>query len=218
MFKNNKRAFWEAFFLTAVVFVLGVLLGVAFENQRVEGIEDYYIQSEIASLDLFVLNNMVDLEGSSCEHLVQANLEFADKIYFEARLLEKYEDAGRITEKIRLAHRKYDLLRTFLWSNAEKTIQRCGEGFDLVIYLYEYDPEDLTQKAQQNVWSKILSELKSSKGGDILLIPIAMNSDLVSLDSKLDSFGISDFPVVVINNQHIISEISSVEDLESYLN
>ena len=217
MLKSKKNVFWEALVLTVVVFFLGLFLGVAIENLRVEKVEEYYAQSEIASLDLFVLNNLVDLDDQSCGDLVKANFDFADRIYFEARLLEKYEDSGRITDKIKLAHQKYDLLRTFLWINADKTLRKCEEDFNIVVYLYEYDPVDLTQKAEQKVWSRVLGDLKERRGEDVLLIPIAVNNDLVSLDAKLSGLGISKFPVVVINGGKLITQISSVEVLEGYL-
>ena len=34
-------------------------------------------------------------QNISCEILVDSHIKFADKIYEEARLLEKYEDAGK---------------------------------------------------------------------------------------------------------------------------
>ncbi len=217
MLTNKKRVFWEAFLLTTVIFILGILLGVAFESRRSSNLEDYYTQSEIVSTDLFVLNNLVDLDSSNCEDLIQASFDFANRIYSEALLLEKYEDSGKITEKIRLTHRKYDLLRTFLWINAEKTKNKCGEDFDTVIYLYEYNPKNLVQKANQNVWSKVLGDLKEAKGDSVLLIPIAINSDLISLQAKINSLNITKYPAVVINDKDILLGIDSVSDLESYL-
>ena len=49
------------------------------------------------------------------------------------------------------------------------------------------------------------------------MIPIATDNDLVSLNSKLKDLNITEFPVVVIDDKHIINELSSVEDLEKYL-
>ena len=110
------------------------------------------------------------------------------------------------------------MLRTFLWINTIDISEKCQGEFNTVVYLYEYGPKDLAKKATQNVWSKILFDLKQEKGNEIVLIPIAANSDLVSLDALLKGFEISRYPVVIIDQESIIEELSSVEDLLTYLN
>ncbi len=214
---NPKNAFWEAFFLAAVVFVVGLLLGIAYEASRLDKINEYYAESEIFLMDALALHNLASLDTASCEILVQSNIKFADRIYGEARLLEKYEDAGKMTDYLWLAHRKYDLLRTFLWINTVKTMENCEGNFSVLVYLYEYEADDLSQKATQKVWSRILSDLKEEKGEGVILIPIAVDTGLTSLDSLIEKFEISQFPVVIINEEHVIEELSSVEELKKYL-
>ncbi len=216
MLKSPKNVFWEALLITGVVFFFGMLLGVAFENNRLDNIKDYYTLSEISMMDILALNDIMQLENLSCDNLIQANIDFADRIYEEARLLERYEGAGKISDEFKLAHKKYDLMRTFLWQNSIKTSEKC-KGFNSVVYLYEYETEDLGQKAVQNVWSKILMDLKEEVGGQILLIPIAVDSDLASLDVLLREFNLSKYPVVIINNEKVVTELSKVDDLKDYL-
>jgi len=215
--KNRKRVFWEALLITVVVFFFGILIGISFESGKVEQIRQYYSSSEVSIIDVFASNNLIDVEGTGCEELIEANFEFADRIYEEAILLEKYENSGKITEGMILEHKKYDLLRTLLWINEMKTTEKCGRNFHTVIYLYEYQPEDLTQKAVQGVWSKILFDLKQEYGSVVLLIPIAVDSDLVSLNSAIEKFNITDYPVLIIDNKEIIDKLSSVDDLRGYL-
>ncbi len=214
---TTKHIFWEALLVTIVVFICGMLIGAAFEGNRLDTIEDYYTVSEISMMDILALNNLLQTNDISCESLVLANSDFADRIYEEARLLEKYEKAGKISNDLKLAHKKYDLMRTFLWINSIKTFEKCREGYNVVVYLYEYETEDLTQKAVQNVWGKVLFDLKQEMGSSIVLIPIAVDTDLASLNTLLRDFEISQYPLVIINNKEMIKEISSVEDLKTYL-
>lgn len=214
--ENKKRVFWEALFLTVVVFFFGLLIGIGFESGKVEQIRQYYSYSEVSIMDIFASNNLIDLEKGSCDELVDANFIFADRIYGEAVLMEKYENSGKITAGLILEHKKYDLLRTLLWINEMKTVEKCGRNFHTVVYLYEYQPEDLAQKATQSVWSKILVDLKSEYGGDILLIPVAIDSDLVSLNSVIKKFNITSYPVLIIDDSEIVDELSTVEDLRKY--
>jgi len=214
---TTKHVFWEALLITIVVFIAGMLIGVSFEGNRLDKIEDYYTISEISMMDILALNNILAMNNLSCENLAIANADFADRIYEEARLLEKYEGAGKVSNDLKLAHKKYDLMRTFLWVNSIKTFERCGEDYNVVVYLYEYDTEELSQKAIQNVWSKVLFDLKQEVGSSIVLIPIAADADLASLGTLLRDFEIEQYPVVIINNEHMVDKLSSTEDLKKYL-
>jgi hypothetical protein len=218
MLNNKKRVFWEALFLTVVVFLLGLLIGIAYESAKSTEINEYYAASEASLMDIFVLNSMLSLNSKDCEVLTKANIEFADKIYNEAVLLERYESAGKVTKEMEIIHKRYDLLRTFLWINNIKTFESCEKNYSTVVYLYEYNSKDLTQKARQNVWSKILSDLKQKEGNKILLIPIAADNDLTSLDSLIFKFNITNYPVVIINEKEVIYDLSSVEELDKYIN
>ena len=217
MLKNSKHAFWEALVLTVIIFILGILLGIAYEGNKLDEINEYYSLSEISVMDSLALNKITGLGDISCNTLIDSNIEFADRIYEEAFLLERYENSGKLTNTLKLAHKKYDLLRTLLWINLIEVSKKCEGDFSTVIYLYEFETKDLTQKATHRVWSRILFDLKQEKGNEIILIPIAVDSNLISLNSLIEKFNISSFPVVIIDDEHVISEISSVGELERYL-
>ena len=218
MLKSHKNVFWEALLLTVVVFFFGLLIGIMFETNRTEKINEYYAKSEISLVDIQTMQELINMRDLDCDALVEANLKFADKIYQEAKLLSKYEEVGKITEGIKLAHKKYDLLRTMLWINSIETNKICGDHFSVVVYLYEYESEDLAKKAMQGVWSKVLSDLKESQGEKIILIPISYNTNIITLDTMLKDLEITEFPIVVINDKYFIKELTSMEDFEKYLN
>jgi len=217
MLGNQKNVFWEALLLTAVVFIFGIFMGIAFESNRLDKINEYYAKSELSLMDIFALNSFANLESTECDELLKSNIGFANKVYEEALLLEEYEASGVITDTIKIAHKKYDLLRTFLWGNTIKTKEKCGNGFSTVVYLYEYEPVDLAQRATQNVWSKILFDLKEKRGDNIILISIATDQEIESLNVLTSRFNVSTYPVVIINEEHVITELTSVEELEKYL-
>lgn len=216
MLKNTKNVFWEALVLTVAILIIGIFIGIAFEESKLNEINQYYTLSEIFLIDALALNNMADLNESSCENLIEYNIRFADRIYEEALLLEKYESSGKLTDDLLLVHQRYDLLRTLLWINSMKAEERCEGDFFTVVYLYEFKTSVLSQKAEQNVWSKVLFDLKQKRDNEILLIPIAVDNNLASLNSLLEKYEIESFPVVIIDGE-VISELSSVEELENYL-
>jgi len=213
---ESKHAFWQAFIVTAAIFIIGIVLGYSLEGSRLDKIEYFYSESEISLMDILALNNLINLGNYSCSDLILSNLMFADRIYEEAQILEDYENAGRLTDEFKIAHKRYDLLRTFLWINSEKTREVCKGDFNVVVYLYEQESEDLAQKATQNVWSKILFELTQKQGANIILIPIAVDGGLTSVESIVSRYEVSNYPVIIVNGL-VISDLKSVEELEDYL-
>ncbi len=213
---SSKHAFWQALLVTIALFLIGLFLGMAIEGSRLNTIEDFYAESEISLMDILALNELITTGNYSCQDMIHSNLLFADRIYEEAIILEDFENAGQLTDDFKLAHKRYDLLRTFLLINSEKTRELCKGNFNVVVYFYEQETEDLAQRATQNVWSKVLFDLKQKKGADVILIPIAANGGLHSVDSVVSQYDIKRFPVIIINGQ-VIDELKSVEELEDYL-
>jgi len=217
MLKSKKHVFWEALLVVVLIFSVGIFLGIMFEESMFSEINSYYAQSEVSFVDGVAMTALIDLEISGCEELMNFNIDFANRIYEEAKTLEKYEESERLTEKLKLAHKKYDVLRTFLWINNMKIFDRCGENYSLVVYLYEYETQDTTKEATQSVWEKILYDLKQERGNSLVLIPIAVDQNIISLDAVLGGFNIDSYPAVILNNKEVITELKSVSELEELL-
>ena len=214
---NKKWVFFQAFLLTLVFFIVGLYSGILLEEGRFEEVNEYYIQSEVSLVDIMALDNLVDSNLVSCEDLFQANKDLLDRVYSEARALELYEESGKVTDNLKTFHRKYDVLRTYLWINSLKIEESCNLNFSRIVYLYKSEEEDLTKKAEQNVWSKLLFEVKREKE-NLLLIPIALDSELISLDSMLEQYNITDSPVVIVNEERIFYEIPNKQEILNLLN
>ena len=217
MLNNKKRVFWEALLLVLLIFLMGFLIGIVFEERRVDIIGDYYLQSENSLMDILALNNFVNLENTKCGALINSNIDFANRIYEEAKILERYEASEKISDNLELQHKKYDIMRTFLWINTMKTNEICENNeTHVVVYLYKYYEKDLTVRATNSVWSKILGDLKEKQGNEIILIPIAVDNNVSALNLILENFNIEKYPVVIIDNEHVIEELSSVEEIEKH--
>ncbi len=217
MLKSQKHVFWEAFFVTILIFGIGIFLGVILENWRAGKVSDMYLKSEITLLDVKVQTQILNLEDVNCEDAIRKNIEFGDKIYEDAKILERYENANRLTDYIVNEHKRYDLLRTLFWINSIKIKEKCGnESFHTVVYLYDYQTEDLEQKSKQSVFSNFLGELKEEYGNQIILIPIARNMDLFSVELLTNNYGITGTSII-FDESIVITELSELESIEDYL-
>lgn len=217
MLNNKKHVFWQALFLTLLFFFFGLVFGVYIEQARSDTLNSAFYESEVSLYDSFALGRFIEAKNVSCEDLNEAGVRFADKIYTEARELEKFDASNKLTQSVKIIHKKYDLLRTLLWMNLMEVERNCEE-INVIVYLYLYDSEDLTIKSKQIAWSRVLQDLKETKGSDLILIPIAVDQNLVSLDSLIKTFEVREFPAVIINEKQVIYEIKSSDEIEKYLN
>jgi hypothetical protein len=215
MLKSRKHVFWEAFLVSIAIFLIGLFFGMMVETIKSNTMNDFYTNSEVSLVDGLAISQLSTAEFD-CNSLREYNIEFADKVYQEAKTLEQYEESGKLTDSLKVLHKKYDLLRTLSWMSNTNSIKQCN-NYDLVVYLYEYDTENLEKRATQNVWSKILLEVKQNKE-DLVLLPIAVDQNITSLDLLVDDYGVTKFPTLIINNDKVINELDSVEQLESLLN
>ena len=178
MLISQKNIFWEAAVITLFIFGLGILLGIFIENSRGDKISDLYLISEVNLLDVQIQTEILNLDYADCQEIVEKNIEFADKVYNDAKVLERYEGASRFKDLLVQQHKRYDLLRTLLWINSIKIKEKCGNSLHTLVYLYDYQIDDLQEKSKQEVFSRFLEELKRDSGDTIILIPIAKNLNI----------------------------------------
>lgn len=212
---NQNHLFWEALVISLFIFGCGILLGYFIENSRIETLDSLYADTEVTLID--IQNQMSLLESDiDCNIAIRKNIEFGDKIYSEALLLEKYDAASQLSENLENQQRKFSTLRVSFFLNSIKIWERCNGSFDILTYFYEYSPKSIQQEAKQNVFSSSLFSLKQIVGNKILLIPIAMDLNISSVDILKENYNLSKMAVLFNKNQ-IIDSIDELNNLSSYL-
>ena len=212
MDKKQNWVFLEALLITVVVFIIGLYAGINFETDRMNQVNNYYIESEVSLVDTLALSNLEKSNVVSCEALVEANKDLLNKIYEEASTLDRYDNSNTLTDNLETFHRKYDILRTYLWINLRELKKSCGNDFSTMVYLYNNNEEDLTKKAENNVWSKLLLEVKNENENTIL-IPISYDGNLTALRTILEPYNLTSLPATVINDETIFYKIPEKEEI-----
>lgn len=216
---SNKHSFWQAFVIAFVIFWTGIMLGILFENSRTSKLEKYYFNSETEIFDVQLIGKILfePLE-INCDTALTENINFAERIYEEAKTLEKYDSSNKITEDIVNLHKRYDLLRTMLWKNAIELQENCPGKTNVVVYLYQYIKPSINTQARQITLSKVTLDLKKKYGNKVILIPIAHDTGIKSLNLLKQEYNLDKFPIVIINQEHKFTELTTVIELEQYLN
>ncbi len=217
--KNTQKwVFLKALVLTLIIFNIGIFLGYMLEHSRVDKINTWYLDAEMELLDQRIQQDSLDLMDLNCDKLVQENVNFADKIYSDSLQIEKFESVSQLDTAIIFQHKRYDLLRTLFWMNSIRIKEKCNSDYHNVVYFYKYENPTIEQKSKQRVFSKILSEVKQKQGNKIMLIPIAGDNNLSSVDLLADKFGITQFPTILIDEKTKITSLESPAEIEKYLN
>ncbi len=217
MTNKNKHVFWQALLIALLVFWLGILIGIYFEKSRVEQLQDFYFNIETDIFDMELASDIVYGFNMDCDQIDDRSLVFADNIYWQARKLEKYDNSNKITAELISLHRRYDLLRTLLWKKIIDHENSCEKKINTVIYLYQYDNPSLTTKATQGTMSSLLLDLKEEYGDKVVLIPIAVDTGVESLDVLGDYYGLDNYPVVFINEKYKFETIDSLVGVREVL-
>src|SRR3989344_7845421 len=167
---NKKNAFWQALLCAIIIFVIGLLIGVWLEKNEATEIEKILLESDINLLDSQLIGEVIyENKEIKCEIAEEEILKFADKIYFEAKELEKIDESSQLTgDLLTTIHKKYDLLRLILLLESTKIKERCEESFNIVVYIYQYKNPEIKIKSQQTAFSRYLIDLKEKYGSDII--------------------------------------------------
>jgi hypothetical protein len=214
---KRKHVFWQALLVALFIFWAGFVLGYIFENSRVETVRDDFFDSETDIVDFELALDIVYTSNQSCEFLRDKSVYFADKIFEEAAKLTKYDSSNKITSSLVEYHRRYDFLRTLLWMDLIKSSRGCEEEINTVVYLYDYQSKDITLNAKQAAMSNFLIELKEEYMEDIILIPIAADTDVESLEVLREQYNLTNIPVIFVNEKHKFEDISYLDEIETYL-
>jgi hypothetical protein len=210
----SKHAFWQALVFAVIVFSVGMLLGFYLEIGQSQSIYSDLVGSELNVLDEQVRQRIIVDNNVSCSLGKDSLFSFADKIYDEAIDLEEIDGTGRLTD-LTLLHKRYDLLRVSLLLEAEKLKERCAQDFQIVTYLYYYNSDDVQISSRQNYFSRLLFDLKKKYPDKVILIPIAIDTDVASVNLLVESLGATEFPAIRVNDGPLVTDLISLNNLEN---
>ncbi|MEM2874356.1 MAG: hypothetical protein QW063_02850 [Candidatus Nanoarchaeia archaeon] len=217
MFESQKHVFWQALLATILIFGIGLLLGYALESARTTKVANQCASSEIDIMDMRIQGDVLSIEKANCEKVIEENIKFADRIYEEAKTLEKYQTASKLSEEISLEHKRYDLLRTLIWINSINIRSSCNASYHNIIYLYKNNDPSIDERTKQSIFATFLQELKDKWGNEIMLVPIAADSGLASLNILLKTYNVTEFPTILVDEKLKVESVEDLIKVEQYL-
>jgi len=211
---NNKYVFWQALIFTVIIFAFGIMVGYFIESYRSDKTETNLMYSEINLLDAQIESDIIKQINLSCDTRLQRAISFADSIYEDAMKFEEYEAVGKFNkDQLLLVHKRYDLLRTMLWLNVQPDLNKC-QNFHTLIYFFDYGSENVELRAKQATFSRLLVDIKEKYPEKILLIPIAGNLNISSVDLIMNIHEVKNRPSILIDEKKVVEDLVTIEQLE----
>lgn len=213
---NSKNAFWQALVVTIFVFIAGLILGFYIELSNVSKSDFLIRSSEVDFLDQQIkvsqLNNEINF---NCEDARINLFKFANEIYSDALQFEENDVQSKLTTNQREGlHKRYDLLRVNLWLESLILRGKCNDSFHTVLYFFDYNSQDVDVRSEQRILSLVLMDLKNNHPEEILLLPIAANLNLGSVDMIKEKYNLSSSPSIILDESLVLDSLVTLEELE----
>ena len=215
--QSKFKIFIETGIITLLILLIGFSIGFYIEYYHADKIIKEYKDFEINVLDLKLGNYYYQImDSASCEIAIKENIIFADRLYEQGMIIQKYEDVDELTDSILLEKKKYVLLKTELWLNSILLKKKCDNPFNTVVYIYSQETNN-AKEAEQKALSEILRQIKEEKGNSIILIPIAGDLGLPSVDMLLRVYNVTYLPSVIIDEKTVLEGFQNTNEIEKYL-
>ena len=75
----------------------------------------------------------------------------------------------------------------------------------------------MNEEAETEVFSNLLGELKEKYGDEIMLIPIAADNNISSVDILIEMYNVTELPTILIDEDIRITELQNITELEKHL-
>ncbi|NIM46658.1 MAG: hypothetical protein GTN40_00655 [Candidatus Aenigmarchaeota archaeon] len=205
-------------FITVVVFVLGILVGIWLDNARLEDIKERLAFMDIewndARLQSVLYQNFIN-STESCENAINSNLDFNEKIYKEGIEIERRENVNKFTPEIMSEKRRYALLQLQFWLNSINLKESCKANYSSIVYFYSFFDENA--KINQKIQSTILSDLKEECGNQLILIPLPFDLNISTIEFIKSNYKINSTPSILINERTVLEGIQNKEKILEYM-
>ena len=211
-----KNIFLKTGIITVVVFLIGVYLGMSFDNMRVEEVksgitevDNLWNDARLMQFYIEELSNRTEY----CDFLLDENLRIGDMIYEEGLRVEQYENSNRFSSLFATEKRRYALLDLQFWLNSIELKKVCNGTYSTVIYFYSQN--DKTD--QQIFQDKALWDLKQKCGPQIIYITFPADMGISTIEVIKTVYNITSIPSILIDEKTVLYAPLSLNELEGYV-
>lgn len=198
----NTKLYVMAIAITIVIFILGLLLGVLIEGERVEYIEYRDREQEINfnSLQLQYLFLSALEEKNGCNAFLATLDNYIENTEGARVKLEKYLDKSNVHEEdFNLLKREYIISQINYWILSMRTRDMCNEDFVTVLYFFSKECDECENQGF------VLDYLKRIFKERLLIFAIDASFPQEPMISIMkDTYNITQTPALIIEGEKFV--------------
>ncbi len=217
MVHEVTKLFAEAFVITLAIFVSGLFLGLMLDTWRSDEVRANLADIEAEWADITQFSQVIG-DKNLCTFALDELLQFNERIYEEGKKIEEYEAANKLTSSIVSQKRRYIALKTQFLLLIERLKRECNFDYHIVIHLYKRYNTSKADLAMDRATSEALLATKYACGRSVILVPLQVDLNLMTVDYIVHMYNVTRFPAVIIDG-NVIAEgrVVSREELERLL-
>ena len=205
----SQQRYIVAGVITALIFALGLLLGLVIDYERVQAVEERYFEQELdyRSLQLqFSFLDVASQDMQSCAAFEKAMESAVAELGDSLEKVQQYEEYSTTQKKnFEMIERRYILDNIRYWILVEEAKAICP--MDRLSILYFYSGDSCDSCPDQGV---ILTYFKKKYGDDLLVFPIDTDiaKDEPIIDVARSRFNVTAYPSIVVGDYTFTGVVS----------
>ncbi len=217
MVHEVTKLFAEAFVIALAIFVSGLFLGLMLDTWRSDEVRANLADIEAEWADITQFSQVLG-DKNLCTFALDELLQFNERIYEEGKKIEEYEAANKLTSSIVSQKRRYIALKTHFLLLIERLKRECNFDYHIVIHLYKRYNTSKADLAMDRATSEALLATKYACGRSVILVPLQVDLNLMTVDYIVHRYNVTRFPAVIIDG-NVVAEgrVVSREELRRIL-
>lgn len=195
--------------MTLVVFAAGVLFGLWVGQEKVTELEQTTasLKSSIETAELqFALLDVLEPDVA-CNYLVSTANDLGKKSDELALEVERYESTQKINERdFQSLKKEYTATLIRNWVTLEKIKDACESSYTTILYFYSNN--DCSKCKDQGI---VLTYIKDKLEDDVMIFALDTDLNLMTVNALKESYGIGEYPSMVIRDSKYSGFISTEE-------
>jgi len=208
----NKYKYLAAFGFTALIFIIGILLGLQFSDYTTAK-----FQLEQESLKIQLISS--ELKGELFKKIpcdLKWGSIWVDKVALGTRLETLEKSQGKDDSNLLIQKEYYQLVQIRTWLLLKDLKMDCNSTQSIILFFYTNDEDKPDEKDLSEKQGLILDELYSRYPDEVAIFAFETSIDNSALNALKDMYNIKKAPILIINEKYYEGLILS-KDLESML-
>ena len=209
---QSKKRYLYALLIGTVIFIIGfaITYSVAYiEYQRVISLQDpisYQIFQDKIQYTLFGEDICSD----------DSYLKISKDLSTQGSFIADIEDKlGKENKNVLFRKKFYTLIELEHFEFIKSINQECNKSINTILFFYSNNPSGIKKSEKTGA---ILSTLYNKNEDNLIIysFDINLNSEIINL--LKEKYNITQTPTIIINEQHIINDLSNINQIQPLLN